>query len=274
MPLSNYQFEFTRNFEGGGSDVVLFGAGTNIDVERTSGLHEQAIRDGDRAFTRFHGDIPGDHTIHPKTIEFDVEVRGDPTLTAYWDDVYEVVEEILAQPEYNASDVLKYKFPDTPEKFIRCRVIRRNFQRTSRTEFGLAPIQFAFKAADPRSYFPTTVGTPNTSGASSGTFAVTNDGNANAYPILTFTSTGANAKLVNNTFGGQIAFTSPPSGTLVADMDRYIRGEKGLIIYVGSANHYDKWDQARVPFVLGRGSNSLTLTDATNVTVQWYDTWL
>lgn len=272
MPLSDYQFQFIRNFENGGSDTVLFGANTNIDVLRTKGLFDQGIRDGDRAFTRFHGDIPGDHTIRPKEIEFDVEVRGDPALTAYWDDVYEVVETILAQPEVNVLDQLNFKFPDQAERFIRCRATKRNYQRTARTEYGLSPIQFVLKAADPREYGPESG--LNTSGVKTGTFDVTNAGNANAYPILTFTSTGANAKLVNNTFGLTFDTVSPPSGTLVADMDRYIRGEKGLIIYVGAANHYDKWNQPRNPFALGRGVNSLTLTNATNVTVQWYDTWL
>lgn len=272
MPLTDYQFEYVRNFENGGSDTITFGEGSNIDVLRTTGLFDQTIRDGDRAFTRFHGDVPGDHTIHPKKIEFDVEVRGDPTLTAYWDDVYEVVETLIAQPEFNPLDQLNFKFPDQAERFIRCRVIKRAFQRTARTEYGLAPIQFVLKAQDPREYGPESG--LNTSGVQTGTFNVTNAGNANAYPILTFTSTGANATIVNNTHSFTLSMTSPPSGTVVADMDRYIRGEKGLIIYQTTTNHYDKWDQPRIPFPLGRGVNNLTLTNATNVTVQWYDTWL
>ena len=272
MPLTDYQFQYTRNFENGGSDVLLFGQGTNYDIERTTGLFDQAIRDGDRAFTRFHGDVPGDHTIRPKLIEFDIEVRGNPALTAYWDEVYAAVETLLAQPEYNVLDQLNFKFPDQTERFVRCRLLKRNYQRTARTEFGLAPIEFILKAGDPREYGP--VAARNTSGVSSGTFNVTNAGNANAYPILTFTSTGGNATLVNNTFGLTLAMTAPPSGTVVADMDRYIRGEKGLIVYQTTVNHYDKWDQPRNPFALGRGINSLTLTNATDVTVQWYDTWL
>lgn len=272
MALTDYQFEFVRNFANGGSDTITFGEGSNVDVLRTKGLFDQQIRDGDRPFTRFHGDVPGDHTISPKKIEFDVEVRGDPALLSYWDDVYEIVETLLAQPEYNALDKLNFKFPDQAERFIRCRVIKRAYERTARTEYGLAPIQFVLKAQDPREYGP--VAALNTSGVETGTFVVTNAGNANAYPILTFTSTGANATLVNNTHSITFASTAPPSGQFIADMDRYIRGTKGLIIYEGTTNHYDKWDQARIPFALGRGTNSLTLTNATNVTVQWYDTWL
>ena len=272
MALPDYGFSFVRNFHSGSSDTLTFGADTNVDVKRTLGLFDQKVRDGDRAFTRFHGDIPGDHTIHPKRIEFDVEVRGDPLLTAYWDDVYEVLETILAQPAFNTLDQLNFKFPDQAERFIRCRATTRHFERTSRTEFGLAPIEFVLKAQDPREYGP--VAARNTSGVTSGTFNVTNAGNANAYPILTFTSTGANATLVNNTHSLTFASTSPPSGQFIADMDRYIRGQKGLIIYEGTTNHYDKWNQPRLLFALGRGVNNLTLTNATNVKVEWYDTWL
>jgi hypothetical protein len=272
MALSDYQFEYKILFTGGSSTTLTFGAGTVIDVMELEGLFDQDSRDGDRPFTRFHGDVQGEHTVAPKYINLSLAVRGDPGLQTYWDDVYKVQEVFLTRPQPNDEEKLKFKVPGLPERFIRARTVSRRFARSAQTEWGWAPIQAQLKAADPRIYAPT--GGMNTSGAQSGTFSVTNAGIANAYPKLTFSSTGSTITLTNNTYTQTLTIVTPPAGTLIADMDIYIRGVPGLVMYIGSTNHYTKWQQPRLPFVLGKGSNSLTLTGATDVTVQWYDTWL
>lgn len=272
MPLNDYEFEYTT-----ARGTVLMNAQSAIlplvDVDRVQGLFNMDIRDGDRAFTRGHGDLAGEHLLTPKEIVFDMTVRGDPAQQTYWDLVYDVVEVFTTTQYPSDAQLLKFKVPGVAERFIRARPIRRDFSRSWQSETGLAPVVGVLKAADPRIYAP--IGSMNTSGTQSGTFNVTNDGNANAYPKLTFTSTGATITLTNNTFAvGVLTLTSPPTGTLVVDIDRLVRGVNDLIVYVGTTNHYDKWTQPRLPFALGGGINSLTLTGATNVTVEWYHTWI
>lgn len=263
MPLSDYQFQYK---------TLVFGASTIYDVKEVRGeLWGLTVKDGDRDFTRFHGQIPGEMFIASRTFEVDVEVRGDPLDTNYWDDVEEFLETFLARPLlHDTDDKFIFKTPEYEERFLRCRTIRRQFDRSWRTEFGLAPITVQMKAADPRIYSTTF----HTSGSQSGTFNVTNNGNANAYPRLTF-SQGGTVELINNTYPGTpFEATGLTAGTLIADMDEYIRGKASYILTVGGANQYGMWVQPRRPFVLGQGVNSLTLVSGTNVTVEHYDTWL
>lgn len=267
MALSDYQFEYTN-----GPITVLMGPASNIDVLRVEGLFDMDIRDGDREWTRNHGDLAGEHLLAPKDILIDLEVIGDPTLTTYWDDVYEAQRVFTTRQFPSDADQLHFKVPGLPERFVRARPTRRTFPRKDDTELGAAPMSVILKAADPRIYTP--IGAMISSGTQSGTFNVVNDGTANAYPRLSFTSTGADITLTNNTFPHTFTLTAPPSGTVVADMDRWIRGVNDLIIYLSTTSHYDKWAQIRRPFVLGSGTNSLTLTGATNVTVQHYHTWI
>lgn len=265
MPLSDYQLEYTN----GPTTILMGNIGVTVpsyDLISIEGLFGMDVRDGDRAWTRNHGDLPGEHLLTPKNIILQTEVRGDPTLTAYWDAVYLMTKAFTTRQFPSDSDMLKFKVPGLTEAFIRCRPTRRSFDRTFRTEYGLAPITVNLKAADPRIYRP--VGAMNSSGAQSGTFNVTNAGSANAYPKLTFSS--GSAVLTNNTFPVVMTITGASAG-VVADMDRWIRGVNALIVYNGATNNYDKWIQPRVPFFLGSGVNSLTVSAGT-VTVEWYDT--
>lgn len=259
MPLLDYQWEYTN-----GPRTVLLGAGTIYDIERVKGLFDMDIRDGDRPFTRDHGDLPGEHLLSPKEIEIDFEVRGDVTLQTYWDAVYEAQYVFTTRQFPGDLDRLKFKVPGLDEGFIRARPIQRLFERHWSTEYGLAPFTARLKAADPRIYRP--IAAMNTASGSS--FSVTNEGNANAYPKITFTS--GTAILTNNTTGVTLELDGAPGGTVV-DLDRWIRGVNALIVYNGATSHYDKWIQPRLPFSLGSGSNSLSVSSG-SVTVEWYDT--
>lgn len=261
MPLADYQFEYIN-----GPTSYIMGEQTIVDIQSIEGLFGMEVRDGDRPWTRAHGDISGEHLLMPKEIFIDLEVMGDPLLATYWDEVYKI-QKLFTTRQFPAdTDLLKFKVPHLTERFIRCRPFRRSFKRQWNTELGAAPMAIILKAADPRIYQP--VGDMNSSGAQGGTFSVTNAGSANAYPKLTFSN--ASAVLTNNTFPVVMTITGAAAG-VVADMDRWVRGVNALIVYQGATNHYDKWIQPRVPFFLGSGINSLTVSAGT-VTVEWYDT--
>lgn len=275
MALSeNYQFEYVIQYAGGSSSTLTFG-GTSlntpgVDVLKVSGLFDAEVRVGDRAFTRQHGDVPGEHWIGPKDIVLDLAIRGDSSTQGYWDLVESVVHEhFLARPNYDADEYLSFRLPGFSDRFIRCRTIKKTYPREQQQETGYARFQVMLRAADPRIYALT----QTNSGVQTGTFNVTNNGKANVYPILEINQTGT-VSLTNNTFGQTMTFTGATSGLLVCDFDKYIRGEKGLVVYVGSTNQYGFWDHPRAPFALGPGTNSLTLTTGTNVTVKHRDTWL
>lgn len=270
MALSDYQFSYTVKYSDSSTVTLTFGEGTDIDVIRVAGLQGIDVRVGDRSFTRQHGDVPGEHWLHPREVAIEMALRGDPSLQAYWDLVDQAVHQIFQiRPFHNEVEQLNWKFPGEEERFIRARVIHRNFDRRANTEWGYAPLTAVFRATDPRIYGTTLYN----SGASSGTFNVTNNGIANVYPKLTFNQSGT-ATLTNNTFPNTISITGQPGGTLVADMDVMVRGINGLVVYIGSTNYYGNWAQPRSPFYLGPGTNSLTLTAGTSVTVEHRDTWV
>lgn len=261
MALLDYQFEYIN-----GSTAVVMGKDTEIDILRVQGLFGMEIRDGDRAFSRGHGDLAGEHLLAPKEIFIDLEVIGDPALTTYWNLVYQVQRLFTTQQFPKDIDMLKFKVPGLTERFIRARPLRRNFHRHGLSEGGASLMSVSLKAADPRIYLP--VSGMNNSGPQSGTFSIVNAGAANAYPKLTFSS--GTTVLTNNTFPVVFTLTGAPAGT-VADIDRWVRGVNALLVYSGATSHYDKWIQPRVPFFLGSGTNSITVSSGT-VTVEWFDT--
>lgn len=263
MPLTDYQWELIN-----GPTTLTMGKDTSIDVLRVLGLFDMEVLDGDRSWTRNHGDLPGEHLLRPKQIFMDVEVLGDPTLQAYWDSVYLAQKAFTTRQFPQDTDMLKFKVPGLAERFIRVRPFRRAFPRDGQSEFGAAKFEVTLKAADPRIYEP--VGAMNSSGAQGGTFDVTNDGSANAYPKLTFSS--GTTVLTNNTYGAVLELAGAAGGTIV-DMDRWIRGVNELSVYQGVTSQYEFWVQPRAPMILGSGLNSFTVSSGT-VTIEWYDTYI
>ena len=273
MALTDYQFEYVTAI-----DTLTFGENgatvPNVDVDSVRGLLEMEARVGDREFARQSGDIPGLHRATPRIPTFKLEVRGpDPTAVAYTDLVVQTRDIFTIRPEASDTDgVLNFKFPGEVEQFIRCRPIRRKMPRDARTEYGLMPIEVQLRAADPRIY-DDALTVPS---AQSGTFNVTNLGNSDAYPILNFGAV-ASVKLTNNTIGSTHfteILSATGSGSLIANMDRWIRGTNQLLVFRGSTDNYPNWTQPRIPFRLLPGINSLTLNTGTNVVVSHRDTWL
>ncbi len=268
--LTDYQFHYVTS-----DDTLDFGENgavtPNVDVENILGLFAMEARVGDREFARQSGDIPGLHRAVPRIVKLKLEVRGDPAASSYKDLVIQTRDIFTLRPEHSDTDgVLNFRFPGELEQFIRCRPIRRKMQRHARTEYGLMPIEVELRAADPRIYDDVLTDP----GTQTGTFNVTNLGNADAYPIMTFITVASDAKITNNTNGDVLDIVDAGVGTLVADMDRYIRGTNELLIFIGGTDHYPAWAQPREPFRLSPGVNSLTLNNGLNVIVKHRDTWL
>lgn len=273
MALTDYQFQYVTTV-----DTLAFGENAavtpTVDAIQISGLLEMEARVGDREFARQSGDIPGLHRAVPRIVRLELEVRGpDPAATAYTDLVAQTRDIFTVRPDPSDTDgVLNFKWPGEVEQFIRCRPIRRRVPRNARTEYGVLPMDVELRAADPRIY-DDALTTPS---AQSGTFNVTNLGNSDAYPILDFGAV-ASVKLTNNTIGSSHfieILSATGSGSLIADMDRWIRGTNQLLVYRTTTDNYPKWTQPRIPFRLLPGTNSLTLNTGTNVVVKHRDTWL
>lgn len=261
----DYQMEYSV----GGETLAMGPSGStpNVDLVRVTGLHDLEVRDGDRAFARYDGDVAGLHRAEPRYVRLEMEVRGVPGDSAYDELAHKAIRMFTRRERQDG--VLTFQFPGTGAQFIRCRPVRRRVPREAKTEYGLLPIDVELKAADPRIYDAIV-----SSGVQSGTFNVVNNGNDYAYPIFNFGAVAA-AKITNNTNGDIVDIQGATgSGNLMVDMDRFIRGVFDLIVYRGSTDNYPAWQQPRKPFRLEPGTNSLTLNVGTNVTVQHYPTYL
>lgn len=277
MALNDYQFQYITT---PGGDTVNMGENgatvPTIDMIEVRGLLDMEARVGDREFARQSGDIPGLHRATPRFINLRMEIRGDPADTAYKNLVIQArdVFTVRTEPFKDVTDgKLGFQWPGEVTQFIIARPIRRRMTRDARTEYGIMPLEVELRGANPRIYADSLT-TPS---AQSGTFNVTNLGNTDAYPILDFGSV-ATVSLLNNTNNDQISITGATgAGNLIADMDRWIRGEAQLFIVYRETtptDNYSKWIQPREPFRLQPGINSLTLNTGTNVVVKHRDTWL
>ena len=258
MALSNYQISYRG---------VVMGDGTNYDIITLEGLHDIIVHDTDRDNPRDHGIIPGQHSASFKLVRAFLEVRGTPGSTAHEDDIIALMDAMSPdkhQSPDETDDQLTFQFPGEDEKFIYARPIRRTRQRRSQTEFGLAPVRFELKQYDPRSYSTT----EDNSGTQTGNFNVTNNGGAQAYPILEFkVDTLGGMTLDNNTNGTKFQADGFPANeaAIIADMGRWARGRGDLlIVYKGAVNHYPKWQIPRDAFKLDPGANDLDLTVSAN----------
>jgi hypothetical protein len=259
LGLADYQFNYSTL-----ADNLTFGPNgatvPNVDIEEISGLLDLDVRVGDREFAREDGDIAGLHRAEPREVRLMIEIRDSELNQDYYDMITKTRELFTRRVNPGDTDgVLTFKLPGEPEQMIRCRPVRRREPRNWRTEFGLLPIEILLRAADPRIYAVDT------------TTTTTNDGNEFAYPILNFGAV-ATASITNNTNGDTLSITSAPgSGNLIADMDRWIRGTSGLIIFRGSTDGYGAWDQPRKPFRLSPGTNSIS---GSSFTLTKRHTWL
>jgi hypothetical protein len=255
---------------------LVMGSSTTYDLIKVTGIGDLNVRRSDRDFPRGHGQIPARHYARANPINIDVEVVGTAGSTALEDDVADLLK-AFSPDSYegpdDTNDQFNYKWGGEDEKFFYARPTRRRVMRDRRAMLGLVRVQIQLTQYDPRRYGTTL----NTSGSQTTTFSVSNDGDARAYPIITFNpDANGDAKLTNDTTGVAVEFDNAGAAPgLVMDFDRFIRGRSNLLIaYRTTIDKYSDWVQPRPVLYLAEGNNDFTLNTGDNVIVQWYDTWM
>lgn len=267
MALNDYEFSYRG---------LTFGGTTNYEVDRESGILDLSMRDATRVFPRRHGALPGKSLANQKIIEFIIVPRSSvaATLAGYIEDIVNAFNPFDFPDPDETNDKLVFKYPGFPEQFVYARPLRRTLPggRTQVSEMGVRPIAIQMFAYDPRRYELPLI----TSAIETTTFNVTNGGNIDAYPKVTFTADESGDALLTNTTTGETLDIQGVTNdaTVVADMHRTIRGETTeLLVYEGSTDRYVKWQLPRTPFKLQPGVNALSLDTGVDVIVSHYDAW-
>jgi len=290
MALTDYQFSFNE---------LDFGLGTLLGVKAVSGLEDFDMAMGDSNLPRAWGDIPGLHTANAREVIFELSTIDDGTLKSALNS-FQPSEAVLP---------LGFKEPSFVERFLYARVVGRVMPRNPSHKFRKV-ITLRFKIADPRIYsatqevqvialydsgggggleYPEVEYPKEFAGGATGDEIVTNDGNTDAYPVVTFfgpsSGTMTGATLTNLTTGQTADFTFTtglnPSDIFTADFRRLVQADPGTTPYIrlGGTNRYGDWNLPREPFTIAPGANDLrfeitgTGTDPT-CSVTFRDTWL
>jgi hypothetical protein len=293
MALDDFQFSY-----GG----LTFGDDTNYFVDHFEGIEGFDTRISDSDQPRNDGAIRGLDYLAPKTIAFTLAL-AQPTEVDYesrWADI-----RAAFTPSRTADNPLVFKRPGQDERYINCRPIQllRVENYLSFDQVGHPPV--VLRAVDPRIYSTTqrsgnatvfaavqggmdwsvTNWPVDFTGGSQNLLVVTNNGTAEAYPLVRFfgptvgTVTGVTMTNLTNGSVLQITTTITTGQILSADMTAAVTGANALVISLSGANRYGNWTVPRTAFSLSPGSNVLrfqvtgTSTDAV-ANLTWRDTWL
>lgn len=280
LGLSNYQF----NYRG-----LRWGPDTVYSIVEINGLEDLNVRVGDRDFPRQQGQIPGQHLAGNRLITIEMEVGSGYGYTA--DQISPEFQSLVAtlstdQGIRNGTisddnwDKLTWKEPGLDEVFVRARPVRRRAPRRHDTEFGARPIVFQLRCADPRKYKYDESSVTN----QTGTFTVTNNGFARAYPRITYGSYsgGDRGHIINETTNKRMDFDNLVlDEDYLFDMDAYIRGaNKPVVTYLGDPvpmselQPYSRWLLPREPFYLVPGDNEIRISPSDRCSMEWNDTYL
>jgi len=291
----DYQYEYRG---------LTFGMGTDYPIISVEGLEDDAVRMGDAVIPRRGGDIQGLHVAASRSIVMEIGVRGTPGSTTMRAKIQALIDAFQHSDDAHA---LKFQEPGMDQRYVSARPVGRVAKRNGRYKFT-AVHKVRLKLADPRTYavvgdseiLPhysatgggldyaiTDYGKDYTVDASS-EVVVTNDGNADAYPVLQFfgptVGTVTQVTLTNTTTDESVVFdtTILTGQILTADMHSIVTVAPSdqHVVRLGSTNKYSEWAQPRTPFKLVAGDNVLrfeitggTSTDAT-CAVNFKDTWL
>lgn len=264
--MANYQMEY-----GG----LVFGQGTDIGIEVIEGFEDFDVNSADSSIPRGWGDVPGLHTVTSREVTLQLSATSDAVFKQIMD---------AFQPSDMPSELYLTE-PETGQRFVYARPVGRAFTRNPVHKFKkMAAIRF--KLADPRIY-----GDEHThlvplydsgggggldydidyaaefSGGATGDTTVTNNGNADAYPVILIyapsSGTTVSATLTNLTNNEEAAFTFStdlnPGDIFTADMRRIVAVDPGDTPYIrlGGTNRYGDWDLPRTPFRIPPGSHDL-----------------
>ena len=283
---------------------LVFGEGTEYGVNRAEGFEGHDTRTSDADLPRGDGAIRGIDYVAPRLVTFELAVieltGGDTTYEQYWSQIREAF-----RPSRTEDLPLTFARPGMPERFIRARPVNLVRVETYRryNVVGFPPV--ALRAVDPRIYsvelgsesvpvyaatqggadFPVSEFPVDFTGGSQTELVVTNDGTADAYPLLRFygpiVGTCTGVTLTNSTTGQTFVVSTPitTGQILTADMEAAVTGAPRLVISLGGSSRYGAWALPRDPFILAPGSNTLrfqvtgTSTDVA-ANISWRHTWL
>lgn len=289
--ISDYQIKY--------NDLIL-GRGTFYGIKSINGLFDVDVESGSVPIPRGDGNIPGQDFLKSKNIELELIVEADKQS----DLMATRINRVRAAFQRSKDPIkLFFKTPGAGEQFVLASPIGRAIQEDVQSEHGLKPILIRLHASDPRIYSTDSSGLSmgvhiiNSGGtefpmdfdleflATGISNLVRNEGNAKAYPVITFggpedAGTIEAVKITNETTGQEIEITTTilSGQVLKADMFSYIRADGDQVIGLGGSSRYADWVLPRTPFHLQPGDNILryeisagTSTKST-VTITWFDT--
>lgn len=194
MTLADLQFSYRG---------LVFGAGTEVHVNRAEGFEGFDVRSSDADLPRGDGSVRGSDFVGARTLAFElaiIEYLGSATTyEQHWSQIRDAF-----RPARDDDDVLTFKRPGMPERYIRCRPVQlvrvEEYKRFNTV--GFPPV--VLRATDPRIYsagdahsalVPVFFGTSGQFelpaeipldflGGGSVEAVVTNAGNAPAYPLV------------------------------------------------------------------------------------------
>lgn len=271
LGLVDYEFYFGP---AGGTGGLEFGIGHFVDVMSIDGITDLEVLYSDMQHLLHHGDIPGVHLAVGKVVRFELEIRKATQTDTQWRDLIRSVESAFSVLTTEEQE-LHWKLPGETERFLRGRPVRRRRIIDPDSELGICSIEVELRQADPRYY----TATKSTDNNNSGTFTVNNTGPEDAYPLITFDTGVGNSRgrIINNDTGVVLDVVDGYGTDQLgyADMDKYIRGDQGAIIYDHlSVSKYGAWVPPRTPFYLRPGNNSVSLTFGQTVSFEWWATHL
>lgn len=290
--LTDYQIKYNGQ---------IMGRNTVYGIRAVRGLFDVDINSGSVPIPRGDGSIPGEDFVQAKNIEIELVVEGEKQSQTLASRIKQIRKAFQRQENPLS---LWFKTPGDSEQFILARPSGVFVQEDTQSEHGLKPITVRLHAADPRLYstdsktvalgihtidsggteFPMDFDVEFT-GEGGGANIFTNEGNAKAYPVISFGGpedggTIDAVKIINETTGQEIEITATilDGQTLKADMLSYIRADGDQVIGLDGASRYSDWALPREAFYLQPGDNILryeitqgTSQDST-ASLTWYDT--
>lgn len=202
---------------------VTLDQSTAWTLDAISGLGITAVRNGDSARPRDHGELIGLDVLSGKTITVTLTVVSDGTGL---DHAIDALAQAL-QPGGETEYPFWFKLPNLPQLCSMVRVRKRAFPVDLAYSMGLAKVSLQLRSTDPRLYGPTQSNTvplptpiggmkfPATfplsfgGGSATGDIAIDNAGNFEMRPVLVITGPCTDPKVVNDQTGWSLVFTNP-----------------------------------------------------------------
>lgn len=275
---------------------TVIGDGTVWDVTNWGGLEEWTSRNTDVTIPSGWGALGGSAFVAARVAQVTVESVDPVAIT--------LLEATLTPPPLSAPATLypvRWKFPEREELVAYGRVSRRSRPRTITTALGLTSLAFELEFPDPRcyAYTPSTGTAPvyvaaatawdltASSGTNAGTdlavdsgtgagfdfvgtagsglVTVSNAGDVETYPVLTFTAANSAVNqwsLTNLTTGAVLTFstTVAPGDVMIVDLRPASSTSTTVVpVTINGTAEYSAWVAPRTPMAFPPGESVLRL---------------